>query len=144
MFKLKLSGTRAVLALLILVAVAGFRLVTSNAALDTDAASVIRTQLVSDYTRQDLPELQQAVADGTVTEAQVQEIVGVISSGAIEFGELKARGHGGRRVVRAEISVGGAAPPDGRSVRYFEMTTSPVTGWRIRREVGAARYYLAF
>ncbi len=47
-------------------------------------------------------------------------------------------------MVRAEILVDGGTPPDGRSVRYFRMRHSMVTGWRMRYEAHAVSYYLKF
>jgi len=44
--------------------------------------------------------------------------------------------------VKVEVQVAGKDPPDGRRVRYFRMSHSTVTGWRVRWEASAFSYYL--
>jgi hypothetical protein len=60
----------------------------------------------------------------------------------ISFASLKARGHGDDVIVRAEIQIGDQDPPDGRRVRYFRMSHSLLTGWRVEAETSALAYYL--
>jgi hypothetical protein len=44
--------------------------------------------------------------------------------------------------VKIEIQVAGKDPPDGKRVRYYKMSHSTVTGWRVRRETTMLSYYL--
>jgi hypothetical protein len=57
-------------------------------------------------------------------EEQAQQL---IASPRIQFSEMKARGS-----------------PDGRDVRYFCMSHSTLTGWRMERETTVLGYYLNF
>ena len=60
----------------------------------------------------------------------------------IELPSIQARGRGDDVVVRVEIRVDGKEPPEGESVRYYRMSHSALTGWRVRRETTALSYYL--
>jgi len=55
---------------------------------------------------------------------------------------VEVRGRGDDIVVKVEVQVAGKDPPDGRRVRYFRMSHSSVTGWRMRYETSALSYYL--
>jgi hypothetical protein len=58
--------------------------------------------------------------------------------------KITAHGSLDDAVVRAEVLIDGAPPPDGRSVRYFRMSYSSVLGWHLEsRRATALQYYLA-
>lgn len=61
----------------------------------------------------------------------------------VEFASLSAHGLPGIMVVRAEISVNGGPPPDGRPVRYLSLTRKVEGGWMVFTETDPVRYYLA-
>ena len=64
------------------------------------------------------------------------------AAGAITFKSITARGTGEEIVVRAEILVDGGPPPDGKAVRYFLYSYSPVFGWCYQSETSAWYYRL--
>jgi hypothetical protein len=51
---------------------------------------------------------------------------------------------GGAMVVRAEVTVDGGAPPDGRAVRYFWVSRKfGGEGWLVMAETNSFRYFMA-
>ena len=141
--KFKLTGWRAIVVLLGVLAFLVYRYNALHTTVATGAAEELRFWLAAEYIAAGLPALEQAVesADPAAAELQAQD---VLARERIEFTELSARGTPDDVVIRAEISVDGHAPPVGDPVRYFRMKHSMVTGWRMQHEVHAISYYLKF
>ena len=139
--KLQLSGWKAIAVIGIVVAVAGYRFMAVRTTLETGGADELKMWVLADYVRQGLPALEQALESGDMqaAEEQAQQL---IAAERIRFTEMKARGTPDDLVVRVKIRVDGGAPPDGREVRYFRMSHSTITGWRMERETSALGYYL--
>ena len=131
-------------ALVVIAAVMGFQYFSRKQSLQTQAVDAIKVQLVAEYTRYHLPELQRATTDAAIGEARIKEIVGQLRPDNIDIVSIKARGSDGDYVARVEIRVAGAEPPDGKPVRYFRMSHSSLTGWFVEHEASAVSYYLAF
>jgi len=72
------------------------------------------------------------------------ELAELLRSRDIEINEMTGRGVGDNMVVRVVISMHGGPPPDGRSIRYFRLVHSLLTGWRVLGESTALRYYTRF
>jgi len=141
--KIKLTGWKAIVAILAVLAFLAYRYNAMHTTVATEAADELRFWLAAEYMAAGLPALEQAVesGDAVAAEIQAQEI---LARERIEFPDLSARGSPEDVVVRAEILVDGRAPPVGKPVRYFRMEHSMVTGWRMQREVHAISYYLRF
>ena len=141
--KIKLTGWKAIVAILAVLAFLAYRYNAMHTTVATEAADELRFWLAAEYMAAGLPALEQAVesGDAVAAEIQAQEI---LARERIEFPDLSARGSPEDVVVRAEILVDGRAPPIGKPVRYFRMEHSMVTGWRMQREVHAISYYLRF
>jgi hypothetical protein len=139
--KFQLSGWKAIAVIGIVVAVAGYRFMAVRTTLETGGADELKMWVLADYVRQGLPALEQALEGGDMqaAETQAQQL---IASERIQFTEMKARGTPDDLVVRVKIRVDGGRPPDGREVRYFRMSHSTITGWRMERETSALGYYL--
>ena len=140
----KLTGPKAVVAIVVIVAIAAFQLFSRKQTLETQAVGAIKTHLVAEYTRHRLPELQQATADGTLTDTRAEEIVRQLTPDNIDIVSISARGRSGRYVARVEIRVAGSEPPDGKPVRYLRMSHTTLTGWRVLGETSSLSYYLSF
>lgn len=141
---LKLTGPKAVVALLIIVGVTGFQYISRAQSVQTQAVHAIKTQLAADYTRYHLPELQQAATAGTMDATSIEKVAADVNPDKIDIVSMHARGHNGDYIARVEIRVDGSAPPDGRSVRYFKIRHSSLTGWHVANEAHPWNYYLAF
>ena len=60
----------------------------------------------------------------------------------LEFTSIAAHGKiGGVTLVRAQITVDGGAPPDGRSIRYFAISRKLEGGWMVMGESNPYSYY---
>lgn len=113
---------------------AGFARWAREHPLPRDAREAILLQLQADYARPVLAQFQSKQTDRAALErlatrlAQRQEI---------RLERITARGLLWPKYVRAEVSVAGQPPPDGRPVRYFTL------GWMgyAKPEISALRYY---
>lgn len=139
--KIRVTGWKAILVLVIAAAFVGYRYYAVQTTLETGGADELRFWLAAEYMAQGLPALEEAVerGDAVAAEEQAREIV---ARDRIEFTEMSARGAPDDLAVRVRIRVDGRVPPDGRQVRYFRMRHSTVTGWRMRRETTKLGYYL--
>jgi len=131
---LTLTGWPAVGVLILVGAVYGLTFVVSRKALDDEALAPIRLQLQGEYTSTLLPTLDPAAPDPEAVER-------ITDLDRLELTSVSARGSGEDVVVRVEPRVNGQVPPDGREVRYYRMSYSALTGWRVRHETTAFRYY---
>ncbi len=140
----KLSGPGALVALVVIGAIMGVQFFSQRQTLQTQGIDAIKTYLVAEYTRQYLPELQQATMDGTLSQTRADRIVADVTPENIDIVSITAHGHSGRCVARVEIRVAGSEPPSGGSVRYLRMSHSALTGWRVQRDTNRWSYYLSF
>jgi hypothetical protein len=106
---IRVTGWRAFVLLVAMVAFGLWRARAQRRTLDTEARRLIQIELSAEYLRG---------GDLVPTEA-------------VELRSLSARGHSERVVVRAEVAVEGRTPPDGERVRYFAMRHRLVGGWEL-------------
>ena len=139
-----IKGPWAIIVLLLLGTYMVFEYYDRNRTLETGAIDEIKTWLVAEYSILLLPELQAMVQKPSGKEQQIGEIAAQIARENISIRNLKARGSGDDVAVRFEITVNGKAPPDGKRIRYFRMSHSPLTGWQYEYEIDKWRYYLSF
>jgi hypothetical protein len=129
-----LRGWPAVIALVVIVGLYGLTFVVSRRALDEEGLTPIRQQLIGEYTAALLPDVDPQDPDPAAVER-------LTALERIEFASVSVRGFGSDVIVRVEPRVDGEPPPDGRSARYFRMSYSSLTGWRMRGQTTAWRYY---
>ena len=134
--QIRLTGVRALLLAIVLLGFGGWRSVTAYADLDEGAAQELSAWLKGEYARAQL----RGITDvNTLTPAGVDSL---LASQKVSFASIKARGKPEDMVVRAEVLVDGKPPTTGESVRYYRMSYSTITGWRMKRETFAFAYYL--
>ncbi len=129
-----LTGWPAVVVLVVAVGVYGLTFLVSRKALDDEALAPIKLQLQGEYASALLPAVDPAAPDPEAVE-RITEL------DRLELTSVSARGSGEDVVVRVEPRVSGQVPPDGKEVRYYRMSYSALTGWRVRHETTAFRYY---
>jgi hypothetical protein len=129
-----LTGWPAVGVLILVGAVYGLTFVVSRKTLDDEALAPIRLQLQGEYALAFLPAVDPAAPDPGAVE-RITEL------DQLQLTSVSARGSGEDVVVRVEPRVSGQVPPDGSEVRYYRMSYSALTGWRVRHETTAFRYY---
>ncbi len=133
--QIKLTGVKAVVAILLVAAFMGYRFFSAASTIETDAAAELKFSLWGQYASRLMAEKPEP------TEETVRRALALDN---IQFPEINGRGTPGDMVVRVRISVDGSPPPDGRSVRYFRMEYSQLTKWRYVRETTGFAYYLNF
>ncbi len=133
--QIKLTGAKAVVAILLVVAFMGYRFFNATSTIETDAAAELKFSLWGQYASRLMAEKPEP------TEETVRRALALDN---IQFPEINGRGTPGDMVVRVRILVDGSPPPDGRSVRYFRMEYSLLTKWRYARETTRFAYYLNF
>jgi uncharacterized protein (UPF0333 family) len=129
----KLTGAKAIIAIIVVVAFVGFRYVSAASSIETDAASELQLWLRAEYTRGLLAEYPEP------NEEMAQRALALDN---INFVEINGRGTPDDMVVRVRIRVDGGPPPYGNEVRYFRMEYSQLTKWRLMRETMKWSYYL--
>jgi hypothetical protein len=136
---IELKGWKAIaaLAVIIVVLVATFR--AERSSLETEAADELKLWVRSEYLAQGMHGIDPGQMSEEELQAKGEEL---LSLNEVQFTSISARGRGDDIVVKVEIRVSGGEPPDGKPVRYFRMSHSTVTGWRVRHETTALSYYL--
>jgi hypothetical protein len=137
--KLELKGWKAIAALAIVAAVLLGKFAIQRSTLETGAAEELKFWLRGEYLSGSMAEVDVEQMSEAEVEAKAEELLGLSE---ITFTKMSARGSDDDIIVKLEIQIAGKDPPDGKPVRYFRMSHSAVTGWRVRRETTALSYYL--
>ncbi len=133
--QIKLTGAKAVIAIVMVAAFLGFRFFNATSTLETAAADELKFWLWGQYASRLMAEKP---------EPTVETARRALALDNIQFSEINGRGTPRDMVVRVRIVVDGSPPPDGRSVRYYRMEYSQLTKWRYVRETTAFAYHLNF
>jgi len=137
--KIELKGWKAIAALVIIAAAIVWKFAAERSTLATEAADEIKLWLRAEYLAAGMEGFDPSQLSEEEAQAKGEELLGLSE---IEFTSIGARGRGDDIVVKVEVRVAGKDPPDGRRTRYFRMSHSTVTGWRVRWEASAFSYYL--
>ena len=137
--KLELKGWKAIAALLVIGGVLAGTFLAERSTLESEAADELKLWIRSEYLARGMHGIDPGQLTEEEMEAKAEEL---LSLSDVQFTSIKARGRGDDIVVKVEIRVAGQPPPDGKPMRYFKMSHSTVTGWRVRWETTALSYYL--
>jgi len=141
-YNFQLRGWHAVVAILALLGFFAIQMVLRVRTVDDGVRNAVRERLLNEYSGRgpkDIARIVEEVRQGSPIEP-VLEVV----QRDIEFTSMAAHGRmdGSVIVVRAEITVDGGAPPDGRSVRYFRVTRKfNGDGWMVVGDSDSYLYY---
>ncbi len=130
----KLTGGKAVLALLVIVGVAAFRMVTANAALDTQGRAEIQRWVQSEVIRPILAD---------TTRSTAAQDSALLQASSVKVRSLAVRGRLSHAVLRVELAPSPALPPGAPLVRYYYVQYSSLTGWHPYGSATALNWYLA-
>jgi len=136
---MELKGWKAIAVLAVIAAIVGGKFLLEHRTLGTEAAEALKLELQGEYLSGATAGLDLDAMSDSEMQAKGEELLGLAR---LDLPSIKARGSGDDVVVRVEIRVDGKEPPDGRSVRYYRMSHSSITGWRVRSETTALSYYL--
>jgi hypothetical protein len=142
-YNFQLRGWHALVAIALLLGFVGLKSYLRVRPVDDALRDAVRTQLLNDYSGRsprDIARLVTEAREGLPVE-QLQPVV----QRDIEFTSIAGRGGiaGPARIVRAEITVDGGPPPDGRSVRFFRVSRKFAgDGWMVVGESDSYRYFM--
>jgi hypothetical protein len=105
--------------------------------------NAIRVNLLNEYSGRGPKDIARLVAEARA--GLPVEPVAPLVQREVDFASISARGKIGGPVtlVRAEITVDGGAPPDGRSVRFFCVSRKVMDdGWMVVGETDSYRYLM--
>jgi hypothetical protein len=138
---LRLKGWPAVVAIVLVGIFLLYRATSARSALEGEQGELLRNHLRGEYAGHVLPDVKQAYDAGDTEELEAQ-VDRVTSLGDIQFTSVGVKGTGDEVIVKLTISVGGKAPPDGKTTRYYLLRHRTIGGWRVVREVGSWSWYL--
>jgi len=140
-YNFQLRGWHAALAVLALALYFLATMLVHIRSVDDAMRDAVRQRLLNEYSGRGPKDIARIVAEakeGAPIESLPPEV-----QRNVEFPQFAAHGKMDGRVIfiRAEIRVDGAAPPDGRSIRYFTLSTKFGGGWNVAGESSAYTYY---
>ena len=138
----QLKGWQAVAAIATLAAFTGGRMYFRMRPVGEGVREAVRARLLNEYSGRGPKAVARILAEAREGKP-VEELQPVLQRD-VEFTSIAAHGRmgGSLTVVRAEISVDGGPPPDGRAVRYFSVSPKfGGDGWMVNGESDAYRYY---
>jgi hypothetical protein len=117
-YTFQLRGWQAVAALVLLGGISGVEMYSRVRPVNDAMRDAVRSDLLAEYSGRGPKEIARFVAEARA--GSPVEAVPAVVQRDVKFTSLAARGTiGGAIVVRAEVTVDGGPPPDGRAVRYF-------------------------
>jgi hypothetical protein len=140
-YTFQLTGWKAVVAIAALAVFMGGRMYFRVRPVDDGIREVVKARLLNEYSGRGPKDVTRILAEARKGEP-VEELQPVVQRD-VEFTSIAAHGRMGGMytVVRAEVTVDGGAPPDGRAVRYFSMIEKLGGGWMVAGESDSYRYY---
>jgi hypothetical protein len=128
-----LSGWKLVLALIVVAGVAGFRVATARAKLDTQGRAALQRWVQADLIRPIVADTSKSLA---------QRGAALEQASTVEIRSLAVRGPLNDAVMRVELAPNPALPPGTDLVRYYRVEYSDVTGWIQRSRTNVLRWDL--
>ena len=142
-YNIQLRGWQAVAALVVLAGVTGVQIYSHVRSVDDAMRDAVRAELLQEYSGRGPRDIARFVAEARAGEPV--EPVPALVQRDVEFTSMAARGRwGGTAIlVRADVTVNGGPPPDGRAVRYFRvMRKFEGDGWLVAGESNAYQYFM--
>jgi hypothetical protein len=142
-YNVQLRGWHALVAIVALIGFTGFKMYLRVRPVEDGVRDAIRLSLLNEYSGRGPKDVARLV--GEARAGLPVEPVAPLVQRNVEFTSIKARGKIGGPVtlVRAEITVDGGAPPDGRSVLFFRVTRRFMgDGWMVVGETDSYRYLM--
>jgi len=121
-YNIQLKAWHAVVAIVAVIGFTGFKMYLRVRTVEDGMRDAIRLELLNEYSGRGPKDIARLVAEARA--GLPVEPVAALVQRQVEFTSIAVRGKIGGPVtlVRAEITVDGGPPPDGRSVRFFRVT----------------------
>jgi len=141
-YNIQLRGWHALVGIAALLAFFGIEMFLRVRSVDDGMRNAVRERLVNEYSGRGPKDIARIVAEAR--EGSPIESVPEVVQRDVEFASIAAHGRMGAPaiLVRAEITVDGGPPPDGRKVRYFRVAHKFMEdGWMVVGESTPYFYY---
>lgn len=141
-FDFQLRGGQAVLGIAVVLGVLAFNLYLHNRPIDDNMRTAVRERLLKEYSGRGPKDLARIVSEARAG-SPIEDIPEVVQRD-VQFRSIAAHGklRGSNIVLRADITVDGGPPPDGRAVRYFRLTHNVLNDtWIVLGDSNAYLYY---
>ena len=142
-YNIQLRGWHAVAALVALAGITGVQMYLRVRPVDDGMRDAVRTRLLQEYSGRGPKDIARFVAEARA--GSPVEPVPPLVQRDVEFTSTAGRGRWGASsiVVRAEVTVDGGPPHDGRAVRYFRVQRKfEGDGWLVIGESDAYQYFM--
>ncbi len=143
-YNFQLRGWHAVAALVVLAGITGVQMYSRVRPVNDAVREAVRSELLNEYSGRGSRDLARLVAEARQGAPVESLSLPPLVQRDVEFTSMGARGTiGGAIVVRAEMTVDGGTPPDGRAVRYFWVSRKfGGDGWLVMGESNAYQYFM--
>lgn len=140
-YTFQLRGWKALVALAAVAVFFGGRTYLRIRPVDDGLRDAVKGRLLNEYSGRGPKDVTRIIAEAHEGKP-VEELQPVVQRD-VEFTSIAAHGRMGGMytVVRAEVTVDGGPPPDGRAVRYFSIMEKLGGGWMVAGESDSYRYY---
>jgi hypothetical protein len=141
-YNFQLRGWHALVGILVLVLIAGVQVWLRVRSVDDGMRDAVRIELLNEYSGRGPKDVARLVTEAR--EGSPVEPVPEVVQRDVEFASIAGHGRMGGPVtfVRAEVTVDGGPPPDGRPVRYFRVSRKFMGGgWMVVGESNSYLYY---
>lgn len=142
-YSFQLRGWPAVIVIAAIAGITGVQMYSRVHPVNDAMREAVRSELLAEYSGRGPKDIARLVAEARA--GSPVEAVPPLVQRDVEFTSMAARGSlGGAEVVRAEVTVDGGAPPDGRAVRYFWVSRKfESQAWMVMGETDSFRYFMA-
>jgi hypothetical protein len=141
-YNFQLRGWHALVGIIVLAGFAGMQIWLRVRTVDDGMRVAVRVELMNEYSGRGPKDIARLLTEARAG-SPVQQVPEVVQRD-VEFTSIAAHGRMGGpvTVVRAEVTVDGASPPDGRQVRYFRVARKFMGGgWMVVGESDSYLYY---
>ena len=142
-YNFQLRGWHAVVGVVALIAYMGVQTWLRVRPVEDGMRDAVRERLLNEYSGRGPKDLARIVAESRAG-LPVEELPPPVQRN-VEFSSMAAHGRIGGSVtfLRAEVTVDGGEPPDGRATRYFSVSRKFDGGWMVVGESSSYLYYRA-
>ncbi|MGA8221679.1 MAG: hypothetical protein WB780_08495 [Candidatus Acidiferrales bacterium] len=142
-YTFQFRGWHALAAVIAFLGFLGLKVYLHVRPVDDAMRDAVREELLNEYSGRGPKDVARLVAEAR--EGLTVEPVQPLVQRDVEFTSIGARGRMGGPVtlVRAEVTVDGAPPPDGRPIRFFRVSRKFTGGWMVVGETDSYQYFMA-
>jgi len=140
-YNFQLRGWPAIAVIAAMLGFFGIRAYLRVRSVNDAMRDAVRAELLKEYSGRGMSDFARLVREAR--EGLPIESAPALVQRDVEFTSIGAHGRIGGPVtfVRAEVTVDGGQPPDGRPVRYFLVSRALDGGWTVLDERSSYRYY---